>query len=67
MAAEKGSGRRRAFGQPTVQPGLGPPDDLAGNPACPTTDLARLLRGPDRALVVHQKDRFAGLNEIMPG
>jgi len=65
MAAEKGFGRRRALCLPTVRFGLEPPDD----PVCPTTgaDLARLLRGPDRGLVVHQQDRFARLNEIMPG
>ncbi|MDX1540105.1 MAG: PotD/PotF family extracellular solute-binding protein [Geminicoccaceae bacterium] len=57
------------LGLPPVRPGLTAPEDLAGDPAYPTTeeDFARLLRVPNPVLVEHQKDWFARFNEIMQG
>lgn len=69
MAAEKGFGRRRALGLPTVHDGPEPANDRAGDPACLATGagVAGLLHGPNPGLVARQKDRFARLNEIRRG
>jgi putative spermidine/putrescine transport system substrate-binding protein len=55
------------LGLPPLRAGLKGPDDLAGDPAYPTSeeDFERLLSIPTPILVEHQKDWFAKFNEIM--
>ncbi|MCB9948174.1 MAG: extracellular solute-binding protein [Rhodospirillaceae bacterium] len=57
------------LGLPPTRPGLTPPEDLAGDPAYPTTqeDFARLISVPTPVLVEHEADWFAKFNEIMQG
>ncbi len=58
-----------ALGLPPMRPGVTPPEDLAGDPAYPTTeeDFARLLSVPTPILVEHEAEWFARFDEIMQG
>ena len=58
-----------SLGLPPTRPGLTPPEDLAGDPAYPSSedDFARLISVPTPVLVEHEADWFAAFNEIMQG
>lgn len=57
------------LGLPPVRPGIEPPEDLAGDPAYPTTpeDFEKLVSIPSPVLVENQPKWFAKFNEIFQG